>query len=47
MPGVIIHTTVACIKQCWKITTVVKIPKQLRNIVAFAKEAFYLIHSKL
>jgi hypothetical protein len=47
MPGVIIHTTVAYTKQFWEVTAVVKIPKQLCNIVAFAKDAFYLIHSKL
>jgi hypothetical protein len=47
MPGVIINTTVACTKQFWEFTAVVKIPKQVHNIVAFAKEAFYLIHSKL
>jgi hypothetical protein len=47
MPGVIIHTIFACTKQSWEVTAVVKIPKQLRNVVAFAKEAFYLIHSKL
>jgi hypothetical protein len=47
MPGLIIYTTVTCTQQFWKVTAAVKFPKQLRNIVAFAKDGFYLIHSEL